>query len=191
MPYQRRTDDRIAVTIDSNVWDQLHNLNLELAIELPTARFALFVPREVEIELDAIPDQPNKTALKEYIRHQMLGASVKVSAIFGFATETGPQRHGGFAFGTFQSEDARAFYAAIRDEYLIGKPIRGSKLSHNEADAALGAASLASVVLTRDLRKAGPLRIAREYGGKLVDMTQFDSAGLSLASLIKACHDAA
>ena len=191
MPYQRRTDGRIAVTIDSNVWDQLHDLNLELAIELPIKRFVLFVPREVEIELGAIPKQPDKIALKKYISRQMLDASVEVSAIFGFATEAGPQRHGGFGFGTFQSEDSRAFYAAIRDQYLIDKPIRGSQLSHNEGDAALGAASLSSVVLTRDLRKAGPLRVAHEYGGKLVDMTQFDSAGPSLASLIEARHNAA
>lgn len=188
MPYQRRADGRIAVTIDSNVWNLLHELNLALTIELPSARFALFVPREVEIELTAIPG--DKIALKRYVRRQLLEATVKVSAVFGFAAETAPQRRGGFGFGTFQSEDARAFYAAIRDQYLIGKSLRNSRLYHNEADAALGAAALSSVVLTCDTRKAGPLRVASEFGGKLVDMTRFDNQGQSLASLIEACHSA-
>lgn len=186
MSYQRRADGRIAVTIDSNVWNQFHELDFELAIELHAARFVLFVPREVEIELAAIPG--DKVALKEYVRRQMAEAAVKVSATFGFAAEVGPQRRGGFGFGTFQSEDGRAFYAAIRNQYLIGKPLRKSRLYHNEADAALGAVSLTSVVLTCDARKAGPLRVAREFGGKLVDMTHFDNTGPSLASLIEACH---
>ncbi len=188
MPYTARPDGRVAVTIDSNVWDQFFALGFDLAAELPVTRFALFVPREIEIEIAAIPDRPDKVALKAYIREQMRDASVKVSAVFGFTTQTGPQRRGGFGFGTFQSEDARAFYAAIREPFLIGKPTRNSQLSHNEGDAALGAASLASVVLTRDLKKAGPLRVARDHGGKLIDMTTFDRAGPSLASLIDTCH---
>ncbi|GLI98803.1 MULTISPECIES: hypothetical protein [unclassified Sphingobium] len=188
MPYTARADGRVAVTIDSNVWDQFFALGFDLAAELPVTRFALFVPREIEIEIAAIPDRPDKVALKAYIREQMRDASVKVSAVFGFTTQKGPQRRGGFGFGTFQSEDARAFYAAIREPFLIGKPTRNSQLSHNEGDAALGAASLASVVLTRDLKKAGPLRVARDHGGKLIDMTTFDRAGPSLASLIDTCH---
>ncbi len=185
MPYTARPNGRVAVTIDSNVWNQFFVLGFDLAVELPATRFALFLPREIEIA--AIPDRPNKVALKAYIREQMRDASVRVSAVFGFTTQTGPQRRGGFGFGTFQSEDARAFYAAIQEPFLIEKPTRNSQLSHNEGDAALGAASLTSVVLTRDLRKAGPLRVARDHGGKLVDMTKFDRAGPSLASLIDAC----
>lgn len=191
MPYQSRTDGRIAVTIDSNVWNQLHQLGIDLTAELPASRFVIFVPREIEIELAAIPDRTDKTALKEYVHRQMQAAGVRVSAIFGFATGDGPQRRGGFGFGTFQSHDARTYYAAIKSRFLIGKPQRGSRLSHNEADAALGAASLSSVVLTRDMQKAGPLREAIAHGGKIVDMTIYVASGPSLATLIEICHDAA
>lgn len=191
MAYKHRPDGRIAVTIDSNVWNQLFEFDLDLASELPAERFALFVPREIDIELSAIPDRPEKLALKEYIRRQMRSANVKVSANFGFAIAGGPQRHGGFGFGTFQSEDHRAFYSAIRDNYLIGRPRRGSRLGHNEGDAAIGACSLSSVVLTRDVRKAGPIRAAIEHGGKIVDMNIFVSSGPSLAALVEACHEAA
>ena len=190
MPYQHRTDGRIAVTIDSNVWNQLHSLKLELAKELPKKCFALFMPREIQIELDAIPDRPEKIALKDYIRQQVLDASVETSYTFGFMTEVEPQRSGGWGAGTFQSSDECAYYADIQKQYLINKSLRGSKLSHNEGDAALGAASLSSVVLTLDLKKAGPLLVARKHGGKLVDMTQFDKTGPSLSNLIQACYDA-
>ncbi|CAH0355182.1 hypothetical protein [Sphingobium sp. CECT 9361] len=84
MPYTARADGRVAVTIDSNVWDQFFALGFDLAAELPVTRFALFVPREIEIEIAAIPDRPDKVALKAYIREQMRDASVKVSAVFGF-----------------------------------------------------------------------------------------------------------
>lgn len=191
MPYKHRFDGRISVMIDSNVWNQFYELGIELIAELPASRFALFVPREIEIELAAIPDKPEKAALKGYVRQQMQAAGVTVTAIFGFATISGPQRRGGFGFGTFQSEDQRAYYAAIRDRFLIGKPSRGSQLSHNEGDAALGAASLTSVVLTRDMRKAGPLREAIKHGGKIVDMSVYDATGPALADLIEACHNEA
>lgn len=190
MPYTHCGDGRIAVTIDSNVWNQFQDRGLVLADELPSEGFALFMPREIEIELAAIPDRPEKLALKDYIRHQVRQAGVTVTATFGFAMDQEPQRRGGFGVGTFQSEDARAFYRAIRKRYLIGKSVRGNRLSHNEGDAALGASSFASVVLTRDIGKARPLRVALAMGGKILDMRGFGPTGSALAIRVEECHNA-
>jgi hypothetical protein len=138
--YQRRNDGTIAVTIDSNVWNLFHDLGLRLVLALPPERFRLFVPREIEIEIAVIPDRPNKADLKEYIRTQVVESNVRTTAVFGFAHQgDGPQRRGGFGFGTFQSEQERQFYGAIREQYLLHKPLTRSQLSRNEADAALGA----------------------------------------------------
>ena len=52
------------------------------------------------------------------------------------------------------------------------------------------AASLSSVVLTLDI-KPGPLRTALGHGGKVLDMTPFETSGLSLAGYITAYHEAA
>jgi len=184
LPYRARSDGRIAVTIDSNVWNLFHRLDVRLSVELPKDRFLLFVPRQIEIELAAIPDRPDKEALRAYIAREMVNSAISVTAVFGFARQDGgPQRHGGFGFGTFQSEDERAFYAAIREPYLLDQPARNSGLTNNEGDAAVAAASLSSVVLTLD-RKTGPLRAALDHGGKVLDMTPFEDSGLSLAGYV-------
>lgn len=189
MAYRTRTHGRIAVTIDSNVWDLFHRLDLRLSTELPNNRFLLFIPREIEIEIVAIPAHHDKEALKTYIAREMADSAIDVTALFGFARQDcGPQRLGGFGFGTFQSEDARGFYAAIREPYLLNRSARKSGLTSNEGDAAVAAASLSSVVLTLDM-KPGPLRTALDHGGKVLDMTPFERSGLSLADYIVRYHE--
>ena len=174
------------MTIDSNVWDLFFRLDLKMTVELSSSDFILFIPREIEIEIAAIP--PRNAALKAYIAREMEAAAIGVTATFGFARhEPGPERHGGFGVGTFQSEDARALYAAVRHPYLTGRGEKGSGLTGNEGDAALAAASLSSVVLTFDM-KPGPLVVALQYGGKVLDMTPFEDSGSSLADYIMAYH---
>lgn len=190
LPYQSRLDGLISVTIDSNVWNLLFDLNLNLATELPSDRFKLFIPREVEIELAAIPECTEKWALKNYIRTQIDAAQVQTQWVFGFANDgDGPQRYGGFGFGTWQSETERKFYDLIREKYLLDKPATKSQLTRNEGDAALGANSFSSVVLTLDL-KPGPLTVALTNGGKILDMRPFREAGMNLASYVTAYYDA-
>ena len=48
-PYTRRSDGKIAVTLDNNVWSFLFDRKIDLAAELTPAEFALFITREVEI----------------------------------------------------------------------------------------------------------------------------------------------
>lgn len=190
LPYQSRLDGLIAVTIDSNVWNLLFDLKLDLAVELPSDCFKLFIPREVEIELAAIPECTDKRALKDYIRTQIAAAQVQTQWVFGFAHDSdGPQRCGGFDIGTWQNETERKFYDLIRERYLLSKPATKSQLTRNEGDAALGANSFSSVVLTLDL-KPGPLTVAQVNGGKILDMRPFREAGIDLASYVTAYYDA-
>lgn len=189
MPYRRREDGKIAVTIDSNVWNWFFDRDVRLLEVLPSSRFLLFIPRHIEIELEAIPG--TKAELKAYIEHEAADAGVRDTATFGFAPQDGgPERHAGFGLGTFQSEDERNFYAAVRARFLLGRPTRGSKLTDNEADAAVAAASLSSVVLTLDAVKAGPLRAALDHGGKVLDMRAFERTEVPLAEFIERFHAA-
>lgn len=182
--YQRRADGLIAVTIDSNVWNLFYDLDLDLSRELPASKFKIFIPREVEIEIHPLVGREDKKGLVNYIVQQISGSGIKTTAVFGFARQgEGPQRHGGFGFGTFQSENEREFYALVSRQYLVGKSRRGSQLTENEADAALGAASFSSVVLTCDT-KAGPLKFACENGGKVLYMAPFRQSSKSLADYV-------
>jgi hypothetical protein len=96
-PYTRRSDGRIAVTLDNNVWNFLFDRKIDLAAELTPAEFALFITREVEIEGMAIPDEASKAPLKDYIAQTIAACSVRTTSVFGFATTSGgPQRLGGF-----------------------------------------------------------------------------------------------
>jgi hypothetical protein len=141
--YTKRGDGLIAVTLDNNVWDFLFEREIDLAAELPSDEFVIFITREVEIESMAIPDTEAKTMIKKYIARTKARCGIKTTAVFGFATDgPGPQRVGGFDQGTWQSQTEREFYDAIRQQYLLGRRERNSQLTQNEADAAVAAQSL-------------------------------------------------
>jgi len=184
--YTKRTDGKIAITLDNCVWDFLFYKNLNLALELPPDEFAVFITREVEIEGLAIPADDKKAALKDYIARTRISCDIRTTLVFGFATDgPGPQRVGGFGQGTFQSQTEREFYAAIREQYLLGKGKKNSQLTNNEGDAAVAAQSFFSIVLTCELpNKSGPLRFAAEHGGKILYMGDFDKSGLTLKAYI-------
>jgi hypothetical protein len=185
--YRKRSDRKIAITLDNNVWDFLFQRKLDLASELPSDQFAIFIPREVEIETLAIPADDSKIALKEYIARTIVNCDIRTTSVFGFAREgPGPERFGGFGQGTWQSQTEREFYAAISDQYLIGRPEKNSQLTGNEGDAAVAAKSFFSIVLTCELPKTtGPLRFAAEHGGKILYLEGFDRSGLTLKAYIE------
>lgn len=189
MHYQKRPDGKIAVTIDSNVWNLFFDKYMRLADELPPSKFMLFIPREVEIETYAMSNRTDKDGLLKYIQGQIVESSIRTTAVFSFAsTGTGPQRGGNFGSGTFQSESNRAFYAAVHNKALLSGKIMGSQLYKNEADAALGACAFSSVVLTCDT-KAGPLSLARELGGKVLYLQPDCVCEPSLADCISRYHE--
>ena len=184
--YAKRPDGKIAVTLDNNVWDFLFQRKLDLASELPSDQFAIFIPREVEIETLAIPVEDSKIALKEYIDRTRVKCEIKTTSVFGFATDgVKKQRFGGFGQGTFQSQTEREFYAAICGLYLFGKREMKSELTKNEGDAAVAAASFFSIVLTCESpNEAGPLRYASQHGGKVLYMKNFDPSAQTLKAYI-------
>jgi hypothetical protein len=189
--YTRRTDGKIAVSLDNNVWNLLFEKKLDLASQLPQDQFVISITREIEIETLAIPDYPSKTALKDYIARTIDDCHIRTTSVFGFAREgPGPQRFGGFEQGTWQSQTEQEFYAAISEQYLLGKSEKNSQLTDNEADATVAAKSFFSIVLTCELPKTtGPLRFAAEHGGKILYLRDFDQSGLTLRAYIEAFHN--
>lgn len=188
--YIRREDGLIAVTLDNNVWDFLFAQNINLAAELPSDEFAIFITREVEIESMAIPVSESKRPLKDYIAATIARCGIKTTAVFGFATNgPGPQRVGGFGRGTWQSQTEREFYDAVRQQYLLGRPETNSQLTQNEGDAAVAAQSFFSIALTCEKPgKSGPLHFAAEHGGKVLYLPGVNQSGLTLRAYIAAFH---
>jgi hypothetical protein len=187
-PYTKRSDGRIAVTIDSNVWNMLSKNSIDLSVELPIKEFALFIPRQIEIELHAIPDIETKKSLRDFICETIVRAEVGTASNFGYSIPGGPQRLGGFGQGTFVSP----IEADIQDElrrYIDDKPT-GSGLMRNEGDAALAVLSFFSVVLTNELPgKPGPLRFAFENGGRVSYLHNFAPGRHSLRERVLICHN--
>jgi hypothetical protein len=185
--YAKRSDGKVAITLDNNVWNFLFNGNVDLVSELPPDRFAIYITREVEIETFAIPDRESKKELKDYIATTIAACGIKTTSIFGFAHEgPGPQRHGGFDVGVWQSQTETEFYAAIRHRFLVGKSEKNSKLFDNEGDAAVAAKSFSSIVLTCERpNKPGPLSFAAAHGGKVLYLHGFEQSGLTLREFIE------
>jgi hypothetical protein len=164
--------------------------NIDLAAELPSDEFAIFITREVEIERLAIPDNKSTAALRNYIDLTIARCGIRTTSVFGFATDgPGPQRVGGLDQGTWQSQTEREFYDAVRARYLLGKPETNSQLTQNEADAAVAAQSFFSIALTcENPGKSGPLRFATEHGGKVLYLAAFDQSGMTLKDYVTAFY---
>lgn len=162
--YQCRPDNRIAVTLDNNMWNVLYDQHARIALkeEFPEDLFALFIPREVEIEALAI-DEVSEPDLVRFIKRTREACGIRTVSIFGFATG-GLERRGGFNWGTFESDDERARRVELR--HFLGSRQKGSGLVHNEADVSLANCAFSSVVVTTD--KSPPLRFAAGRGGKVV-----------------------
>jgi hypothetical protein len=189
--YKKRDDGRIAVTLDSNSWNFFCDRTIDLATELPSTEFAIFVTREVEIEGEAIISRTEKARLSAFIDQTIVRCGIRTTLVFGFAAEgPGPQRVGGFSQATWQSQTEREFYDAIRVRFLTGQCGKGSQLSGNEADAAVAAQSFFSVVLTCEKPlKAGPIRYAAEHGGKVLHLPEVERNKLRLKEAIIALHN--
>lgn len=180
----------ISILIDSNAWNFLFEREIDINCELPPDEFAIFITREVEVELNAIPDigkdGHEKRLLKEYIRGSIAQNSVRTTATFGFAEANptdGPATYAGFQ-GTFQSDSERAWYGREKIQKLIrGKSKKGSGLSGNQADASVAASSFQCLVLTCD-KRGGPIAEAANTGGKIIFLSEAAMASQSLKQLL-------
>lgn len=92
MAYCKRPDGKIALSIDSNAWNKLLDAKVALATELPSDRFKLFLPREIEIETHSIPNAADKIQLRDYIAQQVHEAEIVTTYTFGFANISGERR---------------------------------------------------------------------------------------------------
>jgi hypothetical protein len=130
---------KIAVFIDSCAWNELFSDNVDLAEVFPQDRYSLFVTREVEIELLAIP-----TTGKDGTDNRQL--------------------YGGFGQGTWQSDTDRRWNTSDQVRSLVdNKGKRTTGLAKNQADASLAVRSFDSIVLTNEGKEnSGPLRLAAE-----------------------------
>lgn len=166
---------KISVLLDSNAWNFFHERLIDLSEVLPPEDFSFFITPELRAELDAIPDEGkdgiDKRPLKQYIRASIYRNKVTTTGTFGFAEANpanGPATIVGFGQGTFQSNLERDWYGESEiKSYLIGKPVRKSGLTNNQADVAVSAASFSCIVLSCD-KKKGPIQKAAISGGKVV-----------------------
>lgn len=185
--YKPRADGVISVTLDNNMWNWLyeHRSSIRLAEELPQLQFAIFIPREVEIEHLAIPDKEEKQSLKQFIAETIVECDVQTTSYFGFAAPEGEvDRHGAFGVGTFIELEEVHRLGEMRHFYGRRRP---SGLARNEADVMLASQSCSSVVLSCD-SKPGPLTYAQERGGKVLFVdgshARRDALGAAILTLV-------
>ncbi|WP_143325669.1 hypothetical protein [Caballeronia sordidicola] len=176
------------IFLDNNVWDFLFERRLDLSIELPSSEYKLAITREGEFEIAPIPD--HKAELKAFIAKTIARCAVGTDTYFGFGGRSLPaneRRFAGFGFGRFaQTEESKFIGEEVRrwKELKVGAHQRKSKLFKHEADISLGARSFHYVVVSLD-DKPGPLTRARDAGGRVVFLTDFDASGLSLREFIE------
>jgi hypothetical protein len=174
----------IAVFIDGSAWNVLFKQDIDLNLELPSSEFALYITREVEIELLAIPDigkdGTRKVELKRYITEAVGRGGVKTIGHFGFA-EAGPTSMP-FDQGTFPSDDEQRRHEEFKGHFLH-RSIRPTGLGKNQADASLATRAFDSIILTND-NDGGPIAEAARLGGKVVSLAGFDRKAVSLRDYI-------
>jgi hypothetical protein len=169
------------IFFDNNVWDFLQARKIDLATEFPRDRYRLWITREAEFEIAAVPD-----AVRPYVEDAIKRCGVRTDRIFGFGNPSLPideQRVGGFGQGRWISPEEMDFIQGERQSTRL----RRTKLFKNEADIALAARSMHTVVLTLD-KKRGPLKRAANKGGKILFLKGFDASGLSLSAFVQRAY---
>lgn len=185
--YEPSPDGRVSVSLDNNIWDWLFDRRdtFSLSEELPSNCFALVIPREVEIEHQAIPvHKPGKLEKRDFIAETIRSCGIRTVGYFGFASPPGEvNRFLGFDHGTWMSDLERARTQAMR--HFLESKERPTGLAGNEADLRLAVLAFRSVVLTRD-NEPGPLQFVRQRGGKVLLVNDGHALPSCLAAAILA-----
>ncbi|MDX8399084.1 MAG: hypothetical protein R8K20_02400 [Gallionellaceae bacterium] len=166
----------IKIFIDNNVWDKFFENQIELSKELPASEFELRITAEAEFEIRAMPEK-----LSNYVRAQIEQAVVKTDLCFGFYDDRhspDEQRAGGFGDLFDPSQGGRFIeldeQEVIKQESnLLGEKNSKTRLYKHEADIALAARSVHSVVLTYDKKRA--LKRARERTERVINLNNWDN----------------
>lgn len=167
----------IDVYIDNNIWDFVLSNEIDLKSCFPQSEFQLLISKHGRFEIEQMPDNDSTRPLKAYV-YDMLQNCVEEQHRFGFYDPSLPddeQRASGFGVGAWGSvieNDMRALLHQLhgseykRKEMLI--------LKKQEADIELGALSACNFVITLD-KKPGPLRSAKENGGKVIFLNEISA----------------
>lgn len=129
----------VHIYIDSCAWNFLFRFGADLLAEFPPDSYQLHMTREVEIEVEGIPetgkDWTDNRPLKQYIAANIARSNVATTGTFGFqtyeldGTRSKVQVYVGFGQGNFQSDQERAYYASPEIKaQILGKPKKGSGL---------------------------------------------------------------
>jgi len=173
----------LSIYIDNNVWDFLFERHLDLSVELPKKEFCLCLTREAEFEIPPIPQE--KSDMKRFIDETIKKCTIETRPYFGFGDPALPateQRVGGFDQGYWASKEEVAFIEQQKTKLGQSKnPM--TRLYKNEADIAIAARAIHSIVLTLD-KKRGPINEGYKKGGRVVFLNDFDRSGRSLKDFI-------
>ena len=158
----------VNIFIDHNVWDQLFKRNVDLNTHFPQDEYSLFVTREGVFEIKQTPD--TKVELKKYI-DTFIKSTVLEDSLFGFNNPNLPpneQRVSGFGMGRFSSTEENKISSKLTQKYGSTKKRKNSQILYKqEADIALATRSTNHIVISLDV-KDGPLRDAKDFGGKVL-----------------------
>jgi hypothetical protein len=189
------------VYIDSCAWNRLHFLGVELAVEVPAARYRLAITREVEIETELFRKSKPESEVLPYIDHALANFQVETSSWFGFAMHdsegnlSAHQPYGGFDVGTWQSDKERTWLSQAEVLDMLSKsPNKKGPLGTNQADASQGARAFDAVIVTDELKvrqggkPKGPLQLAWEQGGHVVFLREVEASGMGLDAFIAGGH---
>jgi hypothetical protein len=167
----------VNIFIDHNIWDQLFKRNVDLDAHFPKDKYSLYVTRQGSFEIRQTPD--TKAKMKEYINTYIKG-TVQEDSLFGFGNPNLPsneQRVSGFGMGRFSSIEENEIRAKLARKYGSTKKRKSTQILYQqEADIELAARSINHPIITLDV-KAGPLKDAKDLGGKVVfiNLSEIDS----------------
>lgn len=166
----------INIYIDHNIWDYLFENNIDIRDVFTKENFNICIAKHGRYEIDQLSKKPNKNNLRYFIESTMTHDDVLQQDTFGFYESSHPdneQRSSGFGVGGFTSSSTNRMRKLL-DELYPEKPKRKETLilTPNEADKELGAISVHDYVLTQDI-KPGPLKTAKENGGKIIYIQDF------------------
>lgn len=168
----------IEVYIDNNIWDFAFSNGIDLTSCFPKSEFQLLISKHGRFEIEQIPDNESKEPLKNYV-HEMLEDCVEEQHRFGFYDSSLPdeeQRVSGFGVGAWGSVIENDMRTLLNQLYCDeDKRKEAMILKKQEADIELGALSACSFVITLD-KKSGPLRSAKENGGKVIFLNELSAS---------------
>ena len=101
------------IFIDSNVWDLLHDYNIDLSIELPKDEFQLLITGRISFEVKEIQDYSKKNFIDNAIENW----PIEIDKLFSMADERFPieeQRDGGFGFRL--SDGFRPYFLHMKNQ---------------------------------------------------------------------------